>query len=328
MNYPKITIITPSFNQGHFIEETICSVLDQKYPNLDYIIIDGGSSDHTVDIIKKYENQLSYWISEPDKGQSDAINKGFKKASGEIINWLNSDDYYEPGALFKVAEAFSDKNINMYCGTSRVFGKGSDFFTKGTDIYAGNLEKTIGRARIDQPETFFRKSVWDTLGGVDTRFHFLMDKDFWIRYLLYFGMDGIKKDSNLLAHFRLHGASKTVSLQEKFQKEEANLFYAIALKNQLQKEADFMAATFNAENIDLNYNIRYGNIERIIHAYLFFKMEEAYAMNNTELFGKCKAIVKRTLLSDEDKKIYDKIKLRSALLPSFIKEWWNKNSEK
>src|SRR5688500_3818909 len=96
---PKISIITPTYNQGHFIEQTIQSVIEQDYPNLEYIIIDGGSTDDTLSVIKKYEKYISYWISEKDKGQSEAINKGFKKATGDVVNWLNSDDYYEPGVL-------------------------------------------------------------------------------------------------------------------------------------------------------------------------------------------------------------------------------------
>jgi glycosyltransferase involved in cell wall biosynthesis len=106
MNWPKISIVTPSFNQGQYIEETILSVLSQNYPNLEYIIIDGGSTDDTVEIIKKYESRITYWVSEPDRGQSHAINKGLQKCTGEIFNWLNSDDWYMPGALFDVANAF------------------------------------------------------------------------------------------------------------------------------------------------------------------------------------------------------------------------------
>ena len=110
MKYPKITIITPSFNQGNYLEQTIDSVLSQNYSNLEYIIIDGGSADNSVDIIKKYEKHLAYWVSEKDKGQTNAINKGLKIATGDIVNWLNSDDYYEPDALHKVADAFDEKN--------------------------------------------------------------------------------------------------------------------------------------------------------------------------------------------------------------------------
>ena len=106
---PRISIVTPSFNQGQFIEKTICSVLDQNYPNLEYVVIDGGSTDETVEIIKKYAKHLTYWVSEPDRGQSHAINKGLAHCTGDVFNFLNSDDYLEPGALFHVAEAWNEK---------------------------------------------------------------------------------------------------------------------------------------------------------------------------------------------------------------------------
>ena len=118
--YPRITIITPSYNQGQFIEETIQSVLNQGYPNLEYIIIDGGSTDQTVEIIKRYAAQIAYWVSEPDRGQTHAINKGLAQATGEILAYLNSDDYYLPGALHAVAKYFGcNPQVDLLHGCCR-----------------------------------------------------------------------------------------------------------------------------------------------------------------------------------------------------------------
>ncbi len=200
-----------------YIEQTIDSVLSQNYPNLEYIIIDGGSTDGSLDIIKKYEKHLSYWTSEPDEGQSHAINKGIKKATGEIVNWLNSDDYYEPDALKTVSEIFEDPGINCFCGLSRILDEnGLVKISKGTDTYDNNLAKTIGWARIDQPETFFRREVWDKVGLLNEKLHYVMDKEWWIRYLLTFGLAGIKKSNDIIVNFRLHEESKTISQKSSF----------------------------------------------------------------------------------------------------------------
>ena len=129
--FPRITIITPSFNQGLFIEETILSIIDQGYPNLEYIIMDGGSQDETVETIKKYESRISYWVSEKDKGQSDAINKGLHKATGDIINWINSDDQLTPGSLWLIAQHFIDNpDAVMVHGRIEYFGGTKNYYSR------------------------------------------------------------------------------------------------------------------------------------------------------------------------------------------------------
>ena len=252
MTPPRISIVTPVFNSEAFIEEAITSVLDQNYPNLQYFIIDGGSTDNTVNLIRKYDKHLSGWISEPDSGQSDAIAKGFALCNGEIFNWLNADDSYRPLALSHVGEAFTDPSINVFAARSYVYGLGKGFVSNGTDIYPESLERTIGRARIDQPETFFRRSVISTVGGINPSLHYLMDLELWIRYLLCYGLKGIVQSDNMLVNFRLHETSKTVSQQDGFVREGNMLASAIldsASPPQLRQLVDIMTA--NPYNTDL-----------------------------------------------------------------------------
>jgi glycosyltransferase involved in cell wall biosynthesis len=206
---PKISIITPSFNQGQFIEETIRSVLLQGYPNLEYIIIDGGSTDNTVEIIKKYCDFIHYWVSEKDNGQSDAINKGLKHATGEVFNWLNSDDFYLPNALINVGNAFRNKELNVFCAQLFVEAKdGKRSHFRGTFL-ENTIEKTITSRYFCQPPTFFRLSIVKELGGIESQLYFCMDLELWINYLAHFGHKGVMESAIFLAVFRLHDASKT-----------------------------------------------------------------------------------------------------------------------
>ena len=218
-HWPLFSIVTPCFNASEFIEQTIASVLEQGYQNYEYIIIDGGSTDGTIEIIKKYQKHLAFWISEPDRGQADAIQKGLRLSKGDIFNWLNADDTYTSNCLQSVAALFASSDINVVAGRSLVFGLGREYISSGTDIYPGKLERTIGRARIDQPETFFRRSCITSIGGINTNLHYLMDLELWIRYLLKYGLTSIQQTELILANFRLHPESKTVSQASGFQRE-------------------------------------------------------------------------------------------------------------
>jgi len=257
-----------------YLEQTIDSVLSQNYSNLEYIVIDGGSTDGTVTIIKKYEKYLTYWESQPDRGQSHAINKGVKRATGEIINWLNSDDYYEPDALKIVNEAFQNTSINCFTGRSNIFNeRGIIKISKGADIYQNNLAKTIGWARIDQPETFFRKEVWDNVGMLNEHLHYVMDKEWWIRYLLKYGLNGIEKSNNIVVNFRSHDKSKSESNKHSFIEEGFIPYLSLAtIVNDfnyielVRKHFNIASNTFydyylnmNQRSIEeaLNYNVLY-----------------------------------------------------------------------
>jgi glycosyltransferase involved in cell wall biosynthesis len=208
-NLPKISIITPSFNQGQFIEETIRSVLLQNYPNLEYIIIDGGSTDNSLEIINKYSDFIHYWVSEKDNGQADAINKGLKHATGDVFNWLNSDDFYLPNALFTVGNAFKNKELNVFCAQLFIETKeGNRSHFKGSFL-ENTIEKTITSRYFCQPPTFFRLSIVKELGGIESQLYFCMDLELWINYLAHFGHKGIIGSAKFLAVFRLHDGAKT-----------------------------------------------------------------------------------------------------------------------
>ncbi|MDB5200767.1 MAG: tuaG [Ferruginibacter sp.] len=228
---PKISIVTPSYNQANYIEQTILSVLDQGYPNLEYIVIDGGSTDGTRAILEKYAHRISYWASEPDLGQSDALNKGLAKCTGEIFNWLNSDDYLEPGSLFKIAGIFNETQADIVCGNCRLFLDSSNgtIQTHRTEIFA-SAEETLVQQKINQPAMFYRLNVIKELGGINTNLHYVMDLELFWRYLAQFGQDRIVLTDAMVAHFRLHDLSKTGAHEEKFRAEEKNVLAYVLRK--------------------------------------------------------------------------------------------------
>jgi glycosyltransferase involved in cell wall biosynthesis len=229
----KISIITPSYNQGQFIEETIISVLDQKYPNLEYIIIDGGSTDNSVSIIKKYERFLKFWVSEPDNGQTHAINKGLKYCTGSIFNWLNSDDYLEPHSLHRINEAFSDINVQMVAGVVRNFSDTNEEFIQNQKLSADGLMCWKEGVKFVQPGVWLRKELIEMCGGIDEQYHYSFDWDLYIRYLYFFPV--VSEIPDLLVHFRLHEQSKTQSLIERFETEQRKIIEKLYFLPQFEK---------------------------------------------------------------------------------------------
>lgn len=209
-SYPKISIVTPSYNQAQFLERTILSVLNQNYPNLEYIIIDGGSTDGSVDIVKKYEKYLSYWVSKKDKGQSDAINKGFAKSSGEIVAWLNSDDVY----INKEAISLVVKTFEKYPDADVVTANGMIIDEKDKWVQPIILKRERlcykhlkWSDSILQPATFFKRKVIEDL-LCDITLHYAFDWDLFIRMIEkynFFPLDEI------ISGYRIYESNKTTS---------------------------------------------------------------------------------------------------------------------
>lgn len=181
---PRISVITPSYNQGEFIEKTICSVCTQDYHNLEHIVIDGGSTDATGDVLERYKSTFAYCVSERDRGQSEAINKGFRRATGELLCWLNSDDCLEPGTLAYVGAYFNaHPEVDMIAGgVRRVDAHGRELTVEpGRYVNRQQLLTYWRGYDMHQPSIFWRRRVYEALGGVNERLHLTMDFDYWLR---------------------------------------------------------------------------------------------------------------------------------------------------
>ena len=276
INYPKISIVTPSFNQGKYIEQTILSILGQNYPNLEYIIIDGGSSDETAEIIKNHQDKITYWVSEKDKGQSDAINKGLKLCTGEIFNWINSDDYLEPNSLFIIAEEFQKKPFSALCGKVNVID-GTFFSHQRNPSYIKETsENSIANFNINQEGTWWSLKVIQELNGVNEGFKFTMDLDLWIRALLTYPFETFSKIEVVLSNFRRHEEAKStqnsnVKLEDdNFIKETCHIFNQL-LPLELEGESYFELLKLPEleYSIHLNYQVEETKKKIITESYLY-----------------------------------------------------------
>lgn len=212
---PTISIVTPSYNQAAFLERTILSVLQQGYPNLEYIVIDGGSTDKSVDIIRRYAAQLDFWESVQDRGQSHAINKGMARARGEILAWLNSDDVLEPGALMTVARTVQEHpQAGVFVGAGRkvdVTGR-QVYYKEPRDLTFDGLCQWMNGNNFMQPSCFFRRAMWDACGPLDENIHIALDVDLWLRMVK---RTTFHKVEALLSTATYHPAAKTAALRHR-----------------------------------------------------------------------------------------------------------------
>lgn len=207
MDYPKVSIVTPSFNKGAFIEETIRSILDQQYPNLEYIIIDGGSTDNSIDVIKKYASSLKYWVSEKDDGMYHALERGFQQATGDIMGWLNSDDILHRKSLFTVAEIFHTlQAVDWIQGYPTVIDDaGRIIYSRRArnnklDFYKKKYRDGIF---IQQESTFWRKKLWEKAGShISTDYKYAGDFELWMRF---FTNAELYNTSAIIGGFRMYG---------------------------------------------------------------------------------------------------------------------------
>ncbi|MCL4529903.1 MAG: glycosyltransferase [Chloroflexi bacterium] len=238
---PLVSIVTPSFNQARYLEATIQSVLSQTYPRLEYIIVDGGSTDSSVDIIKKYvldssglpldqkqasglqKHKITWWVSEKDKGQTDALNKGFARANGDILAWLNSDDTYEPNAIWSVVKFMQpNPEIGLLYGDANYINEEGRVIGKFPAAQTGLKRLREGYVHIPQQASFFRGKLWREVGPLDPSFYFAMDYDLWVRLAT---RSQVKYVPQTWANFRLHTAGKTIAADDRCWPEMVRVHY-------------------------------------------------------------------------------------------------------
>ena len=218
-----VSIVTPSYNQARFIEGTIQSVLSQDYPQIEYLVVDGGSTDHSADIIRRYADRLTGWVSEKDRGQTDAINKGFARATGEILAWINSDDTYEPGAVSAAVEFLREHpEVGMVYGDCNYINEQGEVIGRFHSKQTSYRRIRQGYNHIPQQTMFFRAELWKQLGPLDPSFHFAMDYDLWTRIA---ARSEIKYGPQTWANFRLHTSAKTLMADDRFWPEMLRVHY-------------------------------------------------------------------------------------------------------
>ena len=262
MEYPKISIVTPNFNGATYLEKTIKSILDQQYPNLEYIIVDGGSTDKSVEIIKRYENHLAYWISESDDGLYHALNKGFSMTSGEIMGWLNSDDMLHQKSLFTIAEIFQHREVEWIQGLHSWFDeKGRTFKVEKVNLkskynYLLKEYHNTFSPFVQQESTYWKRAIWDRAGGfISTKYKLAGDFELWMRF---FQHGDLYLTSSLIGGFRLTGNGQlSIGNYTLYLDEADTIIDKYKLSNEEKKEINFLTSKSILDKIPYVRRTRY-----------------------------------------------------------------------
>lgn len=289
-NHIKISIITPTFNQGNYIEETICSIIHQNYPNLEYIIIDGKSTDNTHEIVQKYRSHIHHYISEKDNGQADAINKGLQLATGEVVAWLNADDLYLPDALHLVNQTFL-KNPDVDIVMGDVINFVEDNHKEHYHPNSFEPYDFLSRVSIHQPGLFWKKKLHLKAGWLDTTLYYLMDYDLWMRFFFNFRYIRINQP---LAKFRIHSSAKTFSNPQGLYLEYRKIFSRFLFSSDqsnyilLLKDLNLYE---NDEQVTYNIPFEKHNLDfyKIVHNYIYQCAIQEYSWQN---YNKADALFK------------------------------------
>ncbi|MBA2613910.1 MAG: glycosyltransferase [Bacteroidetes bacterium] len=317
---PKISIIIPTLNQGQFIEETILSILHQTYKNFEIIVVDGGSTDNTLAIIKKYETQLFKWLSEKDKGQSNAINKGLQFITGDIVTWLNSDDYYELNTLELIKNEFvSDPDLMIVHGKTNLFGNGIKRKIIGLTKNIP-LHEYLPYMRFPQPSSFLKKELFATNMPVNEKLHYAMDFELIAKAILLGSK--IKRMDALLSNYRLHENSKSNN-EIKFLEEWAivvrNIFLSLG-KNFFGKKLEELKLvnTSTTANFEIKINFSNSEVETIFLQHLNLHFHYNYRAFNYMACEKISAFLKETYPDFYKLNNYNKYNFRRKFIPKFV----------
>ncbi len=322
----KISVVIPSYNQGEFLEDTIQSVISQDYPNLEIILIDGDSSDNSKYIIKKYSSHFKFWVSEKDKGQSEAINKGLRQCTGDIATWLCSDDLFMPGALQLVNSLFSKlpENVGLIHGSSIIFtGNTTIRLNKGN--VDDSLENILSGMTFPQPSAFFRKSLLETTGLLDEHLHFGMDYDLFSKFAI---ISKFQYVDHCLSKYRLHPESKSVLSVSKFIDEWSKVFIGIAESAKFEPAIKILTELdIKTERNDSTYqfftkHFKHETIDqkKLLYKFLCFVLRYDY---ESERFSRAKKISGHLNLNFREylklEPEIERIVWRTKLPPSIIK---------